>query len=160
MSATDLVAGLRVAAGTVEMQGFTASTALVNPADLAEMDLAIWTGGGAFREPVGYTGAWGLRAIPVASIPVGTAYVGDFMTGVKLLTRNGVQIFVSDSQGTNFTKNIFCILSEGRYLPVVTQPNAIVEVTVTAGVTRTGGTTITRGGGGASTGGRNGTGEK
>lgn len=127
--AADLLASIRVGIGEVEAAGYRPNAVLLNPADYAELDLAVMgvTVNGATR---GQT-FWGLQAVAAGAIPAGKAYVGDFKAGATLFDRNVSNVFLSDSHADVFLRNILVILAEARVKSAVTEPNAICECTVT-----------------------------
>ena len=123
----DLIAGIRIAIGTVQDAGYAnPSTVVLNPADWAEIDLAVM--GNANLTPVSQSGVWGVRIVAASAIPAGTAYVGALDTAVTLFDRGVSNVFVSDSHSDYFVKNILLVLAETRGLPVVTEPLAAVRV--------------------------------
>jgi len=126
----DLLAGIRVALGNVQAAGYASANAiLLNPADFASLDIAVM--GATVAGPQLQNSFWGLRAIAVGAIPPGTAYVGDFKTGVTLFERGSTSLYMTDSHADYFLRNILIILAETRALAVVTEPNAIQKVTTT-----------------------------
>lgn len=56
---------------------------------------------------------WGLRIVTSPSIPAGKPLVGD-ASGATVMYREGLQILVSDSDGTDFTENRVTVLAEVR----------------------------------------------
>lgn len=117
----------RVAMADLQSKGWTPNAILTDPVTAAGFDLFLLqqtVAGASLGMPV-----WGLQVIPVPGLP--TTYVGDFKTGVTLLERTGVEIFISDSHGETFTSNIFTILAETRAAAVVTNATAIREITLT-----------------------------
>lgn len=126
---TSLLAAIRAGVGQVQAAGFNPSVVLVNPADYADLDIAIM--GSTLGGPVIGASFWGLRPVAIGAIPTGTAYVGDLQAAVTLLERTGVSVHITDSHAGNFTKNIFTILAEARAKAVVTRAEAIVKCTVT-----------------------------
>lgn len=125
----DLLAGIRQAIGTVQGQGYSSpNAALLNPADFADIDIAIMNGG--VSGPVLNNSGWGVRFIAVPSVPAGTAYVGDLDAGVQLYERGTASVFMTDSHADMFIRNVILILAELRALVAVTEPGALVEVTV------------------------------
>lgn len=125
----DLLTGIRLGLATAQEAGYgNANVAVVNPTDLAGIDLAVMGSGSG--GPSLNTGAWGLTFIPVSGVAEGTAYVGDLDAAVQLFQRGSASIFMTDSHADYFIKNIVLILAELRALVVVSEPGAIVEVTV------------------------------
>jgi hypothetical protein len=78
------------------------------------------------------TGAtyWGLRPVPVAAAPAGTATVGDFAEGATLFDRGVTSVFLSDSHASLFISNVLVILAEARVKSVITETPAFCECTV------------------------------
>jgi HK97 family phage major capsid protein len=126
-SGQSLLEVARVGMATVASTGFTPNALLVNPASAAAFDLAMYksTLGGAALG----VGVWGLQVIPVNGLT--KSYVGDFRTGVTLIERSGVDVFITDSDQDDFIHNILTVLAEGRYKAVVTNAAAITELKVT-----------------------------
>jgi HK97 family phage major capsid protein len=130
VSDADLLTGIRLGLATAQEQGYgNANVAVVNPADLAQIDISVMgsTSGG----PTLNSQAWGLTFIPVSGVTAGTAFVGDVAAGMQLFRRSSAAVYMSDSHADFFIKNIILILAEIRALAVVSEPGAIVEVTVT-----------------------------
>ena len=131
VSNPDLLAGIRLGLATAQEQGYgNANVAVVNPMDLANLDLSIM--GSSNSGPNLNTSAFGLQFIPVSGVASGTAYVGDLDAAVQLFQRGSASIFLTDSHADYFVKNIILILAELRALVVVSEPGAIVEVTISA----------------------------
>lgn len=106
---------------------------VVNPLDVAAMLKNRATGSGerldsdgAFATPP--TTIWGLPAIQSKVIPAGQALVGDFANGATLFVREGVNVRVSDSDGSDFIQNRVTMLGEGRFGLAVWQPAAFSVV--------------------------------
>ena len=119
---------IRTGIATVQMAGFRPNGVLMNPLDAGTMDLDLITAaGGGVGYPVAGLSPWGLQVITSPSVPTGKTYIGDFNAAVSLFRRTGVEIFITDSDGSKFISNIFTILGEERYVVGVTQPNALVE---------------------------------
>ena len=127
-AASSNLGGIREAVGLLQVGGYVPTGFLVNPADLATLDIV------AMHEhnygPVGTSTYWGLRPIPVPGIPAGTSYVADLTQAVTWFDRGNTDIFVTDSHADSFIKNIFVILAEARAKFAVTNVNALVQVTI------------------------------
>lgn len=122
-----LIAAIRKAQAQVEATGFTPRTVLLNPADLADLDISfLAVNKGAVRGDV----FWGLNAVASSAVAAGTAYVGDFASGVTLFTRNSVRTVMSDSHEGNFIKGIITLLAGLRAKAVVTNAAAIAKAIV------------------------------
>lgn len=126
----DLLSAIRVAAGMVQENGWNPNAVLLNPADWAALDIGLQTGV-VQGQPVVQTQFWGMRPIASSLVPAGTAYVGDYLEGVTLFSRNGVGVYVSDSHASTFVSNIFTILAEMRAKAVVVNASAIVKTSAT-----------------------------
>lgn len=126
----DLLAAIRVGMATVQSAGYSSPNAvLLNPLDFAELDIAIMSG--TVNGPAVGSSYWGMRAIAVASLPAGTAYVGDFKTALTMFERGQAAVYMTDSHADYFLRNTLVILAETRALSVVTQPDAAVKVSAT-----------------------------
>lgn len=116
----------RLGMATVQEAGFRPNALLCSPQQAAEFDLVLLSqtqSGAILGAPV-----WGLNIIPVSGLA--KPLLGDFATGVHLLERTGTNIYVTDSNKDNFTKNIFTILAELRAGAHVVQAEAITELVV------------------------------
>lgn len=128
-AASDTLLGvIRVGVGTVQAAGYQPNAVLLNPADFADMDIAIM--GGTLGGPSVGGSYWGLRPIAVPGVPAGTAYVGDFQAAVQLFTRGNAEVYLTDSHADYFIRNILLLLAEIRALATVPDPAAAAECTV------------------------------
>lgn len=126
----DLLASIRVGIATVQGAGYSPNAVVLNPADYADLDLSVMAV--TVNGPVGLgTGFWGLRPIPVAGQPAGTATVGDFRMGVSKFVRSNIGLYITDSHADTFLANVFTLLAERRSLSAVVRPAALVECTAT-----------------------------
>lgn len=121
----DLMHAIRIGVGLVESAGYSPNAVLLNPADYAALDIATYLNNNS--GPARVTNFWGLKPIPVSTQPAGSAIVGDFKEGVTLFDRGVADVFVTDSHGDFFIKNILVILAEGRYKSAITDPLALAE---------------------------------
>ncbi|GAA0637283.1 phage major capsid protein [Streptomyces thermocarboxydovorans] len=133
---TDLLTTTRKARTKVRLNGRAVPNAyLLNPADLETIDLLQDNEGRYyFGGPQGLGTAaslWGLPVIETEAVPAGTGYVGDFSKAV-LWDREQASITVSDSHANFFIRNMVAILAEMRAAFGVIQPNAFVEIDLTA----------------------------
>lgn len=128
-TSTDMLAAIRIGLGKVESAGYRPNAVALNPADFAELDVAVMAS--TVSGPIQQQSFWGMRAVAAAAIPVGKAYVGDFQTGATLFDRGVTSVFVSDSHASLFISNILVILAEARLKSAVTEPLALCECTVT-----------------------------
>jgi HK97 family phage major capsid protein len=133
---TNLLTTTRKARTKVRLVGRSTPNAyLFNPSDLEAIDLlqdneARYYFGGP--SGVGTAGTlWGLPVIETEAVPAGTGYVGDFRKAV-LWDREQASITISDSHANFFIRNMVAILAEMRAAFGVIQPNAFVEIDLTA----------------------------
>lgn len=114
---------------------------VLNPLDVEELALIrdaaggtentgqfFWGGPGAAG---GTSLLWGLPVVECEVIPRGTGYVGDWTRAI-LWDREQGTITASDSHEDFFRRNLVAILAEMRAAFGVVQPNAFVEVDLTA----------------------------
>lgn len=121
------LATIRQAVGTVQAVGFPGANAvLLNPMDWAALDIDVMNS--TSNGPNSAGNFWGLRPLADASVPEGTAYVGDFKAGVTLFNRGSASVYLTDSHADYFVRNILVVLAEARALAVVTQGAALVKI--------------------------------
>jgi hypothetical protein len=117
---------------TVLLADAEATGVVLNPLDWQTALLAKATGdghyfsGGPFQ--VTPQQMWGTPLVPSVVVPQGTALVGDFAIGAQLLIREGVQVLLSDNDGTDFTQNRVTMLAEMRAALPVFRPAAFATV--------------------------------
>jgi HK97 family phage major capsid protein len=133
---TNLLTTTRKARTKVRLVGRSTPNAyLLNPSDLEAIDLlqdneARYYFGGP--QGLGSAGTlWGLPVIETEAVPAGTGYVGDFRKAV-LWDREQASITISDSHANFFIRNMVAILAEMRAAFGIIQPNAFVEIDLTA----------------------------
>lgn len=121
-----LSTAIRMAVGTVEANGYNPNAVLLNPADMASLDVAAAgaPGGTPAKRTVSY---WGLTPVPYAAVPAGTSYVGDFRQGATYFDRGVSDVFLSDSHQDLFIKNTLVILAETRGKSAITEPLAFCK---------------------------------
>jgi HK97 family phage major capsid protein len=130
-----LLLAMRRAKTKVRLAGARANGYVINPADLEKLD-EIATGQDVFYFG-GPSGAndtrplWGLPVIESEAVPAGTAYCGDFTRAI-LWDRQQSTITTTDSHSDFFVRNLVAILAEMRAAFGVIQPNAFVEIDLTA----------------------------
>lgn len=130
-----LLLAMRRAKTKVRLAGARANGYVVNPADLEKLD-EVATGQDVFYfgGPSGANGTaplWGLPVIESEAVPAGTAYVGDWTRAI-LWDRQQSTITTTDSHADFFVRNLVAILAEMRAAFGVIQPNAFVEIDLTA----------------------------
>jgi len=107
---------------------------LFNPSDWETLDLlqdneARYYFGGPLQ--LGTPRLWGLPVVESEAVTAGLGYVGDFRKCV-LWDREQASIQVSDSHSDFFIRNMVAILAEMRAAFGCVQPNALVELDLTA----------------------------
>jgi HK97 family phage major capsid protein len=125
----DLNTAIRQGVGVVEGNGYSPNGVLLNPADLAKLDVAASNAPGG-NPAVRTRTYWGLTPVAAAGVPVGTTIVGDFQSGVTLFDRGVTDVFITDSHASLFVSNILVILAEGRFKSVIDEPNALCKTTL------------------------------
>lgn len=130
LPADDMLSGIRVAIGEVQANGYAnPNIILMNPADLANVDIGIMSG--TLGGPAVNGSLWGIRTVAVGAVPVGTAYVGDAKAAITLFDRGATSVYLTDSHADYFLRNTLVVLAETRALPAVTEAQAIIRVGVT-----------------------------
>jgi hypothetical protein len=129
VAGANLLEAIRQGIAEVQMAGYTPNAVGVNPNDWATLDISILAA--TFNGPVVGRAFWGLTPVPMPTLAEGTAYVGDFGTGMTLFDRNVTNVFVTDSHADFFLRNQLAILAETRALLVVTEPAALAKASAT-----------------------------
>lgn len=124
----DLLAGIRYGIGTVQAAGYTPTNVLLNPADYAKLDVAVFASN-ATGPTVGAS-FWGITPIPSSAQAAGTAIVGDFRSAVHHYYRSAISLYVTDSHDVTFLANVLTLLAERRGKTVVVRPQALVEAKI------------------------------
>lgn len=133
---TNALVTLRKAKTKVRTVGRSVANAyLLNPADLEALDLLTDNENRYYFGGPSGTGSaqplWNLPVIETEAVPAGTGYVGDFRKAV-LWDREQATIQMTDSHLDFFVRNLVAILAEMRAAFGVLQPNAFVEIDLTA----------------------------
>lgn len=132
-----LLQGIRRAIGTVQAAGFGPQAVVLNPQDYASLDLDVLVR--TLNGPQINANFWGVTPVAVGAVPSGTAFVGDFSTGMKWLQRQDVTVYTTDSDisgagataASDFRANVLTTLAEGRGKAIVHRPEALAKVTGT-----------------------------
>jgi HK97 family phage major capsid protein len=123
-----LTEAIRLGMAEVETAGFTADTVVVNPFDYAQIDIDLL--GATLNGARVNGGIWNVNIVPATAVTAGTAYVGDFATGMTLFDRRNLALYMTDSHAAEFADNVLRVLAEARMKAVVVMPAALCEVTV------------------------------
>ncbi|RAN92654.1 Major capsid protein [Micromonospora saelicesensis] len=132
---TDILTTLRKAKTKVRTVGRSIATAYVmNPADWEKVDLlqdneARYYFGGPMRE--GQPTVWGLPVVESEAVAEGAPWVGAWRKAV-LWDREQATVQATDSHADFFIRNLVAILGEMRAGFGIIQPNAFVEIDITA----------------------------
>lgn len=106
--------------------------AVVNPADAEKIDLLNVSSSGLHSTPDAVMGlpvtAWGLTRVVSNAVASGTALLIDPMQ-VAILDRNQPTAYLTDADGTDFTKNILTLLLEVRLGLALFSPKGVTKVT-------------------------------
>lgn len=133
---SDVLTTLRKAKTKVRLVGRANPTGyVINPADLEAVDLLTDNENRYYFGGPAASGSaptlWGLPIVESEAVPAGTAYVGDWTKAV-LWDRQQSTITTTDSHADFFVRNLVAILGELRAAFGVLQPNAFVEIDLTA----------------------------
>ena len=133
---TNALVTLRKAKTKVKTVGRSNANAyLLNPADVETIDLLTDNENRYYFGGPSGTGSaqplWNLPVIETEAVPAGTGYVGDFRKAV-LWDREQATIQMTDSHLDFFVRNLVAILAEMRAAFGILQPNAFVEIDLTA----------------------------
>lgn len=121
--------------------GFQPDGIVINPTDYEAIRLSKdnngqYFGGGFFTGQYGQGGImqdpplWGLRTVVTEAVAPGTAIVGAFKAGGKILRKGGIQIKSTDSHADYFTSDKQAIRLKERIGLQVKYPKAFVKVTL------------------------------
>lgn len=125
-----LLKAIRKGLGVVQDKGYMPDVVVLNPADWAELDIAVM--GSTLMGPNQPAGFWGLRPVASSLVSAGTAIVGNLGDAITLLKRTEVNVYVTDSHASTFVANVFTILAETRCKAVATAPDALAFCTIAA----------------------------
>jgi len=70
---------------------------------------------------------FGVPVVVSANVPVGFAYVGDWSL-VQIFDRQSTALYISDSDGNNFTRNLVTLLVEARVAAGFNRPQCVCKV--------------------------------
>ena len=122
--------------------GLTADGIVISPADYQTLRLAKdgnqqYYGGGFFSGQYGNGGImeqpplWGLRTVVTPAIATGTVLVGAFGQAGSVVSKGGVRVEATNTEGNDFTNNRITVRAERRLQLAVRRPSAFVKTTVT-----------------------------
>lgn len=127
-SSGDLMGGIRKAIGELQDE-YDPSHVYLNPADWADLDIAVQG-----QQTLGAVGVlqrsyWGMTIVPSSDVAAGTALVADAGIAFEVYRREAVQTFLTDSHASTFIANVLTLLAEARQKTVVVDPAAVRQVT-------------------------------
>lgn len=125
--------------------GLSADGVIMHPTDYQALRLAKdaneqYYGGGFFAGQYGSgvimekPPVWGLRTVVTPAIAVGTALVGSFGQAAAVVSKGGVRVDATNSDGNDFTNNRITLLAERRLLLAARRPAGFVKVALAAPV--------------------------
>jgi len=121
---------IRTIMGNMESAGLVPDGIVLNPADWAAIDIALFTtAAGQTMRSVNEAGQPVLFGVPVVSsvgMTADTVAVGAFRQACTIYDREQLTVDMSESDGDNFTKNLITIRAERRLALAVERPAAIV----------------------------------
>ena len=129
---------LRKAIAQVRKAKYKASAILMNPEDVADMEL-VKDANGNYLLPTVYTGSLPsigrVSIVEVDAMPQGQFLVGAFDLGVQYFTREGLNIRVYDQNEDDAIKNMVTVVIEERGVQAVYRPEAFVKGTFADAIT-------------------------
>ena len=117
----------------VQAAGYTPNGVLMNPTDWAALRMSSSAGGVMFWGPPtdpGQRQIEGVRIVVTASMPAGTAVVGDFTQAI-IYQRTALRVF-SGLEGRDLVMNIVTVVAEARLALHLAALAAFAEVTIPA----------------------------
>ncbi len=122
--------------------GLTADGIVINPADYQALRLSKdangqYFGGGFFSGQYGSGGImeqpplWGLRTVVTPAIAANTVLVGAFGQAASVVSKGGIRVEATNTEGNDFTNNRITLLAERRLALAVRQPAGLVKTTIT-----------------------------
>lgn len=129
LGGSTLLDSIRLGMAEVENNDFTPTTVVVNPFDLANLDLEA---AGSFREITRNGTFWGMNVVTSSEIQQGEAYVGDIASAVTWFDRGTAAVYTTDADSDKFRRNIVTVLAETRAKAAVVRPLAVVRSVVNA----------------------------
>lgn len=123
--------------------GLTADGIVISPTDYQTLRLSRdangqYYGGGFFQGSYGSGGImeqpplWGLRTVVTPAIATGTVLVGAFGQAGSVVSKGGVRVEATNTEGNDFTNNRITVRAERRMALAVRRPAAFVKTTITA----------------------------
>lgn len=122
--------------------GLTADGIVISPANYQTLRLLKdgnnqYFGGGFFSGQYGNGGImeqpplWGLRTVVTPAIADNTVLVGAFGQAGSVVSKGGVRVEATNTEGNDFTNNRITVRAERRMALAVRQPAAFVKTTIT-----------------------------
>lgn len=121
---------IRKIIGDLEASGYAPDAIVINPADWANIEIAIFTSNVASivafsYDAVGRPVLFGRRVVTSVGMTADTVAVGAFGAHGTIYNREGVVVEMSESDSDNFTKNLITLRAERRLALASEVPAAI-----------------------------------
>jgi HK97 family phage major capsid protein len=122
--------------------GLTADGIVISPADYQTLRLSKdangqYFGGGFFAGQYGNGNIqekpplWGLQTVVTPAIAAGTVLVGAFGQAGSVVSKGGVRVEATNTEGNDFTNNRITVRAERRLALAVRRPAGFVKTTIT-----------------------------
>lgn len=122
--------------------GLTADGIVISPADYQTLRLSKdangqYFGGGFFSGQYGNGNIqekpplWGLQTVVTPAIAAGTVLVGAFGQAGSVVSKGGVRVEATNTEGNDFTNNRITVRAERRLALAVRRPAGFVKTTIT-----------------------------
>lgn len=122
--------------------GLTADGIVISPADYQSLRLAKdgnqqYYGGGFFAGQYGSGSImeqpplWGLRTVVTPAIAAGTVLVGAFGQAASVVSKGGIRVEATNTEGNDFTNNRITVRAERRLQLATRIPAGLVKTTIT-----------------------------
>ncbi|MDO7847460.1 phage major capsid protein [Hymenobacter sp. M29] len=129
---------LRVAIAQARIALFTPTYAVMNPVDVADLELQK-DSTGSYMLPTIYSGQLPsigrVQIVELDDLPQGQFVVGAFDRGAKLYTRDGLTMRVYDQNEDDALKNMVLVVLESRHVQLVNRPEAFIKGSFATAIT-------------------------
>ncbi len=138
VSGVDWNTTIRACIAECQSNGYTPTHIIASPATAAEIDLNMMSLLGGLTAVQLNSNPYGLQLVVTNNISDDVVYVAALDEAVTIFERTGIETFITDSDSfadgrSKFQRNIMTVLSEVSCKPVISNPAAMVEGTITVG---------------------------